>query len=367
MKSIFLLTLCLLKQVWAEEVGAALTARQLENEFWAVMPGQSFLQKPLAMTLSSPDVRLASDCREYELAVAEVTSADELKWRRSQPLPGDMKNSYEVSFKVAPLPAIQMEAVEKVSGQILTPHLVLEHFPQAPKVKPELTDAAWLMLASEQFQLPSPSLQLRQGGHNWWLDIRERDLACDLLAGRARIRMSANGNISLSADDILKLNRFFNPIEEKTQSILLDTDTSPGEQAAELGLFYGEMCERMRPASEVTGCIRNLFAVLFEAGSLQHSSAWQKLGEEVVIVVPKSIAVSEIQLTISTVDAPVLGAGQRSEYENELQKTEADLASLKAIPFERLTERQRTRHSELVQRRAAYIKRKIFDKYGRYL
>lgn len=354
MKILFLLTLCLLRPIWAAD-----NVNLEGNAFWSVV----LPQEPVSVGIAAQDARLAEDCRRYETEVRQVKSDDELKWARGLPLAGDMKDHYEGVFRLSVFPELPLAGAEKISGQTLNPYLRADLMDVSTKAEVKPSSAAWLTQMSADFRLPPSSLHLQNGAPDRILRVSGRDLACDLLAGRTQIYLKTRGQILLSAGDVLKLNRFYDPIEEKTQTVLRDPEKLPAEQAADLGLFYGEMCERIMANSAATDCVGRLFSFLFEPESLQYSPVWTFLGDEPVLAVPKSVSVPEMTIVA------VATAAQSAEplIEGEENRIEKALERLKEISYEQMTARQREEHRELVQKRAVYIKQKIFARYGRYL
>lgn len=108
------------------------------------------------------------------------------------------------------------------------------------------------------------------------LKISGRDLACDLLQGKATIEAKASSTVKIPIDNQIQLMNYYKEIEAKVLQVrnLPDSDTI---KAARLGFRLGQFFTTDKPAERF---IAGVMGVLFQKNSFELSSAWTSFNGE---------------------------------------------------------------------------------------
>lgn len=237
---------------------------------------------------------ITEDCKAYAEFIEQQSkqlTAEELEFSRTLPLAGQMKDNYEVNFRMK---QTQMPNT-LIANQLSFPNFqidnpIVEVDLSTLKDVKALSKAGTFMGISKKLGLAEAEIELVKNNTNEIIavKIKARDLACDLLSKNAALSASAQYQISLNAMDILSMNKFYSEIENKTFEIINGTESN-FIKAAMLGGAYSELFDRSNLTNdEINKNIVFLFKRLFKPNSLDLSENWVNFGNRNIINYQKS-------------------------------------------------------------------------------
>lgn len=237
---------------------------------------------------------VVEDCKSYAEFIEEQSkqlTAEELEFYRTLPLAGQMKDNYEIDFRMKP---VQMPNAP-IAKQLSLPNFQIDN----PVVEIELStvkDIAPLSQPgtftdfSKKLGLAETKIEPVKNNLNQTvaIKIKGRDLVCDLISKNAVLSASAQCQILLNATDVLAMNKFYKEVENKTLEII-DNNESDFVKAALLGYAYSELFDSGKLSNEeIKQSISFLFSRLFKPNSLDLSENWVSFGNRNIINYQKS-------------------------------------------------------------------------------
>lgn len=237
---------------------------------------------------------VVEDCKSYAEFIEEQSkqlTAEELEFYRTLPLAGQMKDNYEIDFRMKPVQMPNAPIAKQLSlpnFQIDNPVVEIELSTVkniAPLIQPgTFTDfSKKLGLAETKIEPVKNNLNQTVA-----IKIKGRDLVCDLISKNAVLSASAQCQILLNATDVLAMNKFYREVENKTLEII-DSNESDFVKAALLGYAYSELFDGSKLSNEETKqSISFLFSRLFKPNSLNLSENWMSFGNRTIINYQKS-------------------------------------------------------------------------------
>lgn len=234
------------------------------------------------------------DCKAYAEFIEEQSkqlTAEELEFYRSLPLAGQMKDNYEIDFRMKQVHRSIFQA-KKAPGfpnfQVDNP--VVEVDLLTLKDVKVLSKTGTFTDISKKMGLAETQIEPVKNNLNQVVavKIKARDLVCDLISKNAVLSASAQHQISLNATDILAMNKFYSEVENKTFEVINGTDSN-FIKAAMLGYSYSELFDGSKLSNEeIKKSISFLFSRLFKTNSLDLSENWMSFGNRYIINYQKS-------------------------------------------------------------------------------
>lgn len=237
---------------------------------------------------------VVEDCKAYAEFIAQQSkqlTAEELEFYRSLPLAGQMKDNYEIDFRMK---QIQMP-VSRGAGLFSLPNFQIDNpiveieLSTLKDIKP-LSKPGTFTDISKKLGLAETKIEPVKNNLNQTVavKIKARDLVCDLISKNATLLASAQYQISLNATDILAMNKFYSEVENKTFEVINGTESN-FIKAAMLGCSYSELFDGSKLSNEeIKKSISFLFSRLFKPDSLDLSENWMSFGNRYIINYQKS-------------------------------------------------------------------------------
>ena len=271
----------------------------IQTPFWSSTYND---QQEIRMTLVQPGI--AEDCRNYAnfiIQQAKELTAEDLDFARNLPLKGQMKNNYEVEFRLAQLPKqnSQREIILNFSEyQVVDPILEVNFL--TLKNITLLSRAGTFADISRKLGLQETEIEIVKNNSVSiiTIKIKGRDLVCDLLAKNTLLSAKAQVQLSLNAIDLKAMSKFYSEVENKTLEIKNNTE-SDFLKAALLGYTYSELFDdRQATNEEMRKKIKFLFTRLFKSNSLELSENWVKSENKSTINYQKTMPLGFVSINI---------------------------------------------------------------------
>ena len=233
---------------------------------------------------------LAQDCADYAryiLLEAQVLTAEDLNFARGLPLPGQMKNNYEVDFR-----PVQGLIPNKFSDiiKLRVPDFHIED----PVVEIDFSTIKDIQIPQKTgtFTDLSKKLGLGETKAEWAnnvLKITGRDLVCDLYRKNLVLEAKAQQQISLNASDSTTMQRFYGEIENRTFEIKNSTENNY-VKAAMLGYSYSELLkESGLEDDKIKKQLSFLISHLFNPDTMELNENWIPFENRLVIHFRKTL------------------------------------------------------------------------------
>lgn len=281
----------------------AYAIKNIQTPFW-----QTSYSEQLEVQIKPLQPGVEADCRqyvEYLIAMANGLTAEDLEFARTLPLRGQMKDAYEVDFQLTPMVSTaETQSIAHLADmagllnyQIKKPLVSLELASiknirlkniQLKNIETENRPNSFSSL-SKNLGLTATPIELLQNKLEPIIRIRGRDAVCDLLTKNNYLYAESRYVISLSAEDILKMNNFYRQVEDKTFAVFYQNENI-FVKAALLGYSYAQLYQAENtPADEIKQNIIFLFKNLFKPNTLELNNNWTELGDKKVIDYEKSV------------------------------------------------------------------------------
>ncbi len=235
--------------------------KNIQTTFWSASYPETS-----QINFKAPVENLENDCKNYQdIVSAQDLDAEIIEFNRKTPVAGSMKTHYGVYFEIiSPAPVFLKN--ENMFFQVNLETLKNIQVILSKKSLSALSSEKGLKIDNVEFKNNAsgrPSLY-----------VSSRDLACDLITQKAKLQAQVQNTISLSANKIIEMTRFYDQVAVATTSIIKSEDDD-FLKAAKLGLAYSKIYEvkKLSPDAIIKN-IEFLMKNLFEPNSLKPSACW---------------------------------------------------------------------------------------------
>lgn len=323
-----------------------------------------------SLLLTAVQTNLAEDCRQYEVFRSENTklTQEDIDFARRLPLAGAMKSMYEADFHIEHETSGSSAVSQKESLPfwVTSPQIEVQISKLKDVVILQGTFDGLIRRSSEAGVMPMlPLLQEGSFASSRLLRISERDLACDLLAGRVLLSAKTHSYVSPSVQDITDINKWTKSVTDKVAEAEKQT-SNLYERAAFMGLRFSEdYRQRSNNTSEVESYIAAVFETLFIADSLRPNDFLQPFADGWMLNYPKTQKTEDHSVILKVKSSAKEETG-RQVASQQLQKVESELRSMDHLSYDDMNAEQLEKFNFLNRRRAEILKKRIWAAYGRY-
>jgi hypothetical protein len=215
----------------------------------------SFWQAPYSdnqsLKIQNFPKELQDECKHFDSiawnskGVVQIWKPDQIQTFRTMPLESDMSETFKVELPLSAEPQADLSGYvnETAKSDIFT------NFTQNSSqivLRPEslgqvviTNDAKSLSAISEKFNLSPMPARVILNGNDLYLHLEGKDLACDLLAKRAKLSVQAKVQVKIPLENQLTIQKQNAEIEKISDEVLAKAKT-PKVRAALLGFYLGQ-------------------------------------------------------------------------------------------------------------------------------
>jgi hypothetical protein len=301
-------------------VNAMADVKWVTGPFW-----QTAYVTDFKLELKHSNTEIAGECHDFERyvmdenGVLQLTEADDFQVFNQMSLPSDMShNQFYLELKLSLSPSLELANL-----QISNPELksltdgkarsdIIPGFTQNPTLvnlsRESLTspirierESKSLRAAGERLGVAASELTFKDRADGKYLVLKSKDIACDLIAGRASLNLKGRATVKISLENQLKVAKHFEEIEKITNNSFQQT-TKPAIRAALLGFRLGEFFGRTQDKEQSEAQLLTLLPKLFDLETMNKSNIWtDAFGEKVLNVTGTS---SPIDVNIQFIGKP---------------------------------------------------------------
>jgi hypothetical protein len=260
------------------------------------------------LELKNTNTELTSECREFERyvmdanGVLQISDPDDFQVFNQMALPNDMNHpKFYLEMKVALSPSLELADLQFTNPELkaLTDEKartdVIPGFTQNPTlinlVRESLAsplrierENKSLRAAGERLGVAPSELSFKDRADGKYLVLKSKDIACDLILGRASLNLKARATVKISLENQLKVAKHFEEMEKITNKSFQQSSKA-SVRAALIGYRMGEYFGRTQNQDQTEAQLLAVIPILFDLETMNKSTIWtDAFGEKVLSV-----------------------------------------------------------------------------------
>ncbi len=269
---------------------AQVSVSWVQTPFW-----QTAFHADQVLNLQAGPPELNEECKDFERYVwnangtVAITDAVDYQSFNQMPLPSDMVNTkFMVEFKLN----LPLNNVLSESDADLKPELdaksksdLLPDFTQSPGqllLKPESLRSTSirpqrqiksLLAVADKLAIQNPAPVFVEHVDGIYLKVSNKDLACDLLTKRASLSLKAKGEVKITLQNQLNLQKHYAEVERISLETLKQFK-NPRQRAALLGYRLGGQFSQSFSREKAETVLLQTMDLLFDWENLEPSPVW---------------------------------------------------------------------------------------------